>query len=40
MKIYPNEINNGKISKESKLPMGNYDSASQVNVRSFKVIDP
>ena len=37
--IYPREINNGKISKQSKLPMGNA-SASQVNVRSFKVIDP
>ena len=39
IKIYSNEINNCKISKQRKLPMGNA-SASQVNVRSFKVIDP
>ena len=39
IKIYPSEINNGKISKQRKLPIG-IASASQVSVRSFKVIDP
>ena len=39
LKIYPSEINNGKISKQRKLPIGSA-SASQVSVRSFKVIDP